>query len=110
MERYIAPWLIDTDPLSARLYRMLPTDFFLRTDPSECVGSHLVIPTLKQHFEDMDLKYFHGSIVQYSLDEKFYEAFDPANKTHRAVLHMLFDLAATLIAAGEIPSVNAHMD
>ncbi len=82
---------------------------FLAKDPSECVGSHLVIPALRKHFDHVDVRYFNGSILLHALDATFYENFDPRDPKHVTALQMLFDIEDTLAATGEIAQDNAHI-
>ena len=72
------------------LWERPPVKYFLATDPSECVNSDQIIPTLKKYFDEVEVKYFNGSILLYALDSKFFDNFEAHNKTHRAILQMLF--------------------
>lgn len=91
------------------LWKRLPVAYFLSTDPSECVNSNNIIPTLKKYFSDVEVKYFNGSILFYALDSTFYNNFDARNPSHRAILQLLFDIEDTLVASGEISQDNAHI-
>lgn len=84
-------------------------EYFLKTDPSECVRSDQIIATLKNCFEKVEVKNFGGSILFYALDEAFYENFNPQNSSHVKVLECLFAMEGLLIASGEIQSDNAHI-
>lgn len=91
------------------LWEMPPVDYFVASDPSECVNSNNIIPTLKKYFDEVDVKYFNGSILFYALDSEFYKNFDAQNTKHTETLQMLFDIEDTLVAAGEISQDNAHI-
>ncbi|MBZ2170927.1 class I SAM-dependent methyltransferase [Nitratidesulfovibrio sp. SRB-5] len=83
--------------------------FFEKTDPSECVNSINVIPTLKKYFSQVDVRYFDGSIAFYAFDEKFYANFDASNPDHMNLLNIIFDIEDRFIASGEIGRDNAHI-
>jgi SAM-dependent methyltransferase len=82
---------------------------FMATDPSEGVSSDRIIPTLQRCFDEVEVKYFNGSILFYALDSAFYDNFDARNPAHEAILQMLFDIEDTLAATGEISQDNAHI-
>ena len=63
------------------------------------------IPLLEKHFEDVDVRYFGGSILLYALESEFYNNFDFDNTSHRRLLEMLFDIEDTFIEIGEISSI-----
>jgi SAM-dependent methyltransferase len=98
---------------SGQIYEILwesqPVAHFLATDPSECVNSDQIIPTLKKYFDEVEVKFYNGSILFYALDSKFYDNFDARNTNHRAILQMLFHIEDTLAATGEINQDNAHI-
>lgn len=91
------------------LWRRRSEAFFLASDPSECVGSDRIIPTLKKYFDQVEIRYFNGSLLFYALDQNFFDNFDSANSKHVATLQMLFDLEDALVAAGEIGHDHAHI-
>ena len=93
----------------SQIYKMPSEESFLLFDPSESVSSHLVIPSLKKYFKDLDIKYYHGSILCYALDSKFYHSFDSENIMHIQLLEMLFLIEEALIQTGELASDNAHI-
>ncbi len=92
-----------------KLWEMPPVDFFLKTDPSESVNPSNIIPTLSEHFNNMEVKYFDGSILFYALDQHFYNKFDLNNLMHRSLLELLFKIEDYYIASGEIGRHNAHI-
>ncbi len=92
-----------------QMWQMKPVEYFLRTDPSECVNSQNIIPTLQKHFDYLDVKYFDGSIIMYALDSQFYHNFDFNNEKHKKFLELLFQIEDTFIEAGEIGRDNAHI-
>jgi ubiquinone/menaquinone biosynthesis C-methylase UbiE len=100
---------ISSRKIYAQLWDILPIEYFLATDPSECVNSDKIIPTLKKYFDDVDVRYFNGSILFYALDSKFYNNFDTENKNHCRYLDMLFQIEDTLAEMGELSQDNAHI-
>lgn len=92
-----------------KAWEMKPIEYYLKTDPSECVNSNNIIPILKTNFDEVEVKYFDGSIIMHALGSKFYNNFDLNNQKHRKLLEMLFGIEDSLIEAGEIPRDNAHI-
>ncbi len=86
-----------------------PVRWFLDNDPSECVRSSRVVPSLRAAFPEVDVRPFHGSLLFYTLGERFYNGFEFDNPQHRAALEMLFEVEDRLIQSGEIGSDNAHI-
>ena len=79
------------------------------TDPSECVRSDEIIPIIQNHFKDIDIKYYNGSVLFYALDRKFYETYDHNKKEDRALLDLLIKIEKTMIDVGELESDHAHI-
>jgi ubiquinone/menaquinone biosynthesis C-methylase UbiE len=92
-----------------KIWEMMSIEEFLKQDPSESVNASNIIPTLAKHFNNMEVKYFDGSVLYYALDEHFYNNFDSNNPKHRTILEMLFKIEDDLIASGEIGRHNAHI-
>jgi ubiquinone/menaquinone biosynthesis C-methylase UbiE len=92
-----------------RLWKKNPKSYFLRTDPSECVNSEMIIPLLENQFETVDVRYFNGSIVMFALGQAFYNNFDINNPAHYRLLDLIFQIEDTLVENGEIPNINAHI-
>jgi len=107
--RLFRPRQLREDMVYAKLWEMPGVDYFLDSDPSECVKSSEIIPVLKSNFSDIDVRYFDGSILFYALDAAFYDNFDSQNPHHRKFLELLFALEDHFIAAGEIKRDNAHI-
>lgn len=66
-----------------------------RVDPSESVRSEEIIPTLRQYFSEVDIRYQGGTILQFALHyiaANFY--VDSAEA--RALLEMLIQIEDTL--------------
>jgi len=99
----------DNEDIYGKIWEMPAIQYFLTYDPSECVNSNNIIPTLRKHFNIIDVKYFDGSIVMYALDSQFYDNFDFNNGNHQKLLELLFHIENTLIAIGELPRDNAHI-
>jgi len=97
------------EAIYARLWKMPTIDHFKATDPSECVRSSQIIPTLHNHFDSVTVRYFDGSILFYALDPVFYANFDGHKPTHRRLLELLFELERFYIDSGEMQSDNAHI-
>ena len=92
-----------------KFWQMPSVEYFLNTDPSEGVNSENILPVLKQHFEQVEILPYHGSILLYALDDNFYNNFDFQNDSHRKVLETLFIIEDAFISAGEIQNDNAHI-
>ena len=92
-----------------RLWRPFPVWYHLLRDPSECVHSDRIIPTLQKVFDDVNIRYFAGSILFYALDENFYRNFDATNAVHQRLLVLLFDIEDALIEAGQLKPDHAHI-
>lgn len=88
------------------VWQMPPVEFFLATDPSECVSSDRVVGALSRHFE-MDLRGFGGSILCYALDPAFYRNFDDTNTTHIAAFRAVCAFEDEHLA--ELGHDNAHI-
>jgi len=94
---------------NSTIWQPLPVDHFLKNDPSECINSDKIIPILADIFDEIEVKYFGGSILFYALDEVFYNNFDLNKSEHKKLLETLFRLEDSFIELGEIPSDNAHI-
>ena len=81
---------------------MPPRSYFLKEDPSECVNSENIIPTLSKYFKGIEVKYYNSSGLQQALDENFYNNFDASNKDHVALLELLFSIEDHYIATGAV--------
>jgi len=90
-------------------YRKPSIYYFLTQDPSECVNSEIIIPTLKKHFATVDVKYYNGSILLFALGPTFFNNFDGSKPAHHLLLDLLFEFEETLVEIGEIPNINAHI-
>ena len=91
------------------LYKCPPVEYFMATDPSECVNSDNIMPTLEKYFNEVDVRYYNGSIISHALDSTFYNNYDARNPKHSAILKMLFNIEDILTAAGEVNQDNAHI-
>jgi ubiquinone/menaquinone biosynthesis C-methylase UbiE len=92
-----------------KIWEPFSIEHFLRVDPSEGVNSEKIIPLLHQHFEDIKVKYYDGSVLMYALDDKFYDNYNVTNPHHKTLLELLFQIEDTLIAIGELSRDNAHI-
>ncbi|MGD0272589.1 MAG: class I SAM-dependent methyltransferase [Gaiellaceae bacterium] len=79
----------------------------LATDPSECVSSDRIVPTIERHFGEVHIHPFGGAILAYALDSAFYSGFDPDDKRHSALLDLLCDIEQRFIAMGDLPMEHA---
>lgn len=107
--RMFCPKNAGKNPIYSKLWNMPDVGYFLSTDPSECVRSSEIIPTLQQAFNTIDIRYFDGSILFYALEPGFYDNFDSENQQHLRFLELLFSLEDHFIEAGEIQRDNAHI-
>ena len=94
---------------SGTIWKKPSVSFFLKNDPSECINSEMIIPTLKNVFDDVDVRYFNGSILFFALGSAFYNNFDLNNPRHQHLLNLLFETEDTLVKNGEIPNIHAHI-
>ena len=97
------------EAIYSRRWEMPGVEQFLATDPSECVRSSEIIPTLQRNFNDIDVRYFNGSVLFYALEQAFYDNFDHNNIHHRRILELLFAIEDHFIETGEIQRDNAHI-
>lgn len=81
----------------------------LAIDPSEGVSSDQILPLLRAAFPSVEVRYYHGSLLHYALERRFYEAFDPSSKEDRELLSLLIQMEKTFIQSGEIASDHAHI-
>ena len=100
---------IMNNDICEKLWEMPSVEYFLNTDPSECVNSTRIIPILNKCFDEVEVKYYDGSILLYALDSSFFNNFNPNNNKHIMILETLFYIEDALIAAGELPRDNAHI-
>ena len=99
----------NNDDIYNQIWHKIPEEDFIKKDPSECVNSNNIIPVLKKTFDEVEVRYFNGSILTHILDKKFYDNYDPQNANHVKLLKTIFEIEDTLIETGEIGSDNAHM-
>jgi ubiquinone/menaquinone biosynthesis C-methylase UbiE len=92
-----------------QIWEPFSIEHFLHIDPSEGVNSEKIIPVLRRHFEDMEVRYYDGSVLMYALDEEYYDNYDPNNPHHNTLLELLFHIEDALIAIGELSRDNAHI-
>lgn len=78
-------------------------------DPSECVRSDEIIPIMQNYFQDIDIRYYNGSVLFYALDRKFYETYDHNQEDDRALFDLLIKIEKTMIDIGELKSDHAHI-
>ncbi|MFO1020618.1 MAG: class I SAM-dependent methyltransferase [Planctomycetales bacterium] len=92
-----------------KIWEMRTKEEWINSDPSEGVNASQIIPVLRRTFAEMDVRHFNGSILMHALDHQFYNTFDNSNPRHQKLLEMLVQIEASLIAAGELQSDNAHL-
>lgn len=95
--------------LFGQVWKMPSLDNFLRTDPSEGINSSNIVPLLKKVFDEVEVRYYHGSILQHALDSTFFKNFNSHTVEHGKILAMVCILEDVLIEVGEISSDNAHI-
>jgi len=109
LSRLVNAYKLRDDIVYEKLWEMPSLEYFKSTDPSECVKSSAIISTLKNHFADVNVRYFNGSILFYAFDRAFYENFDANNPQHSRLLELLFALEDYSTEAGEMQNDNAHI-
>ncbi|MBJ6799243.1 class I SAM-dependent methyltransferase [Geomonas propionica] len=107
--RVVNSYKLRDDVVYEKLWDMPSVAWFRKTDPSECVRSSAIVPVLKEHFAEVDVRYFNGSIIFYALDQAFYQNYDPGSAAHRRLLEMIFALEEHYVACGEFQQDNAHI-
>jgi ubiquinone/menaquinone biosynthesis C-methylase UbiE len=79
-------------------------------DPSEGARADEIIPIIKEVFgECSEVRYFNGSILQYALDQKFYDNFNLQSQHDRALLDLIINIESTMVDIGEVPPIYAHI-
>jgi len=78
-------------------------NFYLKSDPSECVRSSEIIDIVKSNFNYVKVHQYGGSLLAYALDERFYNKFNNHNVRHRKLLELLIAIEESFIDLGEIP-------
>jgi len=113
LRRFLATKLAEhrdeDDAIYERIFKVKTIEECMMADPSECVNSSAIIPTLREHFENVDVLYYDGSILKYALDSRFYANYDAANARHRELLDLLFRIEDALISTGDLPRDHAEI-
>lgn len=86
-----------------------PKDQLLRTDPSECIRSADILPTIRRIFQHVEIRPFGGGILQHALDNNFYDRFDSSNPKHLKTLDILCQLERGLMEMDELGAENAFI-
>lgn len=107
--RAVNAYKLRDDLVYEKVWAMRSVEWFKKTDPSECVRSSAIVPSLKGSFDEVEVRHFNGSILFYALDAAFYENFDPANPAHARLLDLIFSLEDHFVASGEFQHDNAHI-
>lgn len=104
-------WLARIDRRRFRYGKVWDSDPYEFTviDPSEGVRSDEIIPAIAAVFDDVDIRYYNGSVLLYALDPTFYRNFDPSNPQDRRLLETLIEIERGLIDSGELQSDHAHI-
>lgn len=83
--------------------------YFKKVDPTECVNSSQIIPTIKKFFTNVDIRYYNGSIIHYAIDPKFIRSFNPNSEKHNKILQLLIEIENALIEIDDIRPIFAHI-
>jgi len=81
----------------------------LRTDPSEGVSSHRIVPTMRAAFPNIDVRSYGGGILAYALDPAFFANYREDVPLHRQTLEMLCRLETWLEDSGQIGMEHAFL-
>ncbi len=81
--------------------------YYRHVDPSEGVRADEIVPLVQRTFADVEVRPYHGSLLHYALDDRFFERYDDTSERDRLVLDALVDLERRLIDAGELASDHA---
>lgn len=71
-------------------------------DPSEAVRSDEIIPLLNEYFDEVDVRYTGGSILQFTLYDLAANFYEETEET-KAILDMLFHIEDVLVKYDDIP-------
>jgi hypothetical protein len=66
------------------------------------VSASEIIPQVKKYFPEADIRPFGGGILQYALDENFYDNFDSQNPIHTKCFELLCFIERHYMNTGEI--------
>lgn len=80
----------------------------LREDPSEAVGSELIIKTLNKYFDIDFIRYYNGGLLYQTLYNKI-KNFDPSNDYHTYLLKLALELERAMTASGEVKPLFAFI-
>ncbi|MGB9181004.1 MAG: class I SAM-dependent methyltransferase [Pyrinomonadaceae bacterium] len=68
-DRFFQDYLsLDEKNSFGKIWAGMPVEWFLEYDPSESIRGNEIIPILKETFEQVEVRPFHGSILFYALD------------------------------------------
>jgi len=83
--------------------------YFKSVDPTECVNSSQIIPAIKKYFNNVEIRYYNGSVIHYAIDPKFIRNYRCNNETHEKILQLLIEVEMRLIEIDDIKPVFAHI-
>jgi SAM-dependent methyltransferase len=109
LDAYLYKLSFNDNKFFGRIYQAQGVEHFLETDPSECVNSEMIIPTIQKYFEKNEIKYYDGTIIKYALDTRFFENYDSKNQNHVKLLDLLFKIEDIMIETGELSRDHAHI-
>ena len=81
--------------------------YYRHIDPSEGVRADEIVGLVGREFADIEVRPYHGSLLHYALDDRFFERYDDTSERDRLVLDALADLERRLIDAGELANDHA---
>jgi SAM-dependent methyltransferase len=83
--------------------------YFVDKDPSEGVRASQILPLIEKTFDAVEVRHYHGSVLRYALDTRFFERYDAGSARDRELLEFLLGLEEAMIRLGEVRSENAHI-
>lgn len=80
----------------------------LREDPSEAVGSELIIKTINKYFDIDYTRYYNGGLLYQVLYNKI-QNFDPSNEYHTYLLKLALEVERVMTVSGEVKPLFAFI-
>lgn len=83
-------------------------EVMMREDPSEAVGSELIIPGLHTYFDVEYIRYYNGGLL-YQVLYNHIQNFDPKNIEHNTILRIALELEKEMTWSGKVKPLFAFI-
>ncbi len=83
-------------------------EVMMREDPSEAVGSELIIPSLSKFFDIEYIRYYNGGLL-YQVLYNHIQNFDPKNIEHNSMLRIALELEKEMTWSGKVKPLFAFI-